>query len=283
MDDAAGGVSFAHLQLHGREFSLEYQWISHQRSGIARERANAPLLVFLHEGLGSVALWRDWPQQVCDAGGFRGLVYSRPGYGRSTPRPHDEKWPVDFMYTQAREVLPAFLREVGVDAAAEPPWLIGHSDGASIALIHAAGFPECVAGLVVLAPHVFVEDVSISSIERARDTYLTTDWKVKLARYHDDPDSAFWGWNDIWLDPAFRSWNIEALLPAITKPVLAVQGEDDEYGTMAQLDRVARHVPQAQLLKLAACGHSPQRDQPQRVIQATVDFIAQHTQQRTSE
>ena len=297
MDDAAAGVSFAQVELHGREFSLEYEWISHersgishqrsgiahQRSGIARDRANAPLLVFLHEGLGSVALWRDWPQQVCDAGGFRGLVYSRPGYGRSTLRPHDEKWPVDFMHTQAREVLPALLSEVGVDAAAEPPWLIGHSDGGSIALIYAAGFPECVAGLVVLAPHVFVEDVSISSIERARDTYLTTDWKVKLARYHDDPDSAFWGWNDIWLDPAFRSWNIEALLPAITKPVLAVQGEDDEYGTMAQLDRVARHVPQAQLLKLAACGHSPQRDQPQRVIQATVDFIAQHTQQRTSE
>jgi pimeloyl-ACP methyl ester carboxylesterase len=283
-------VSFARIELHGREFSLEYEWISHecsgishQRSGIARERVNAPLLVFLHEGLGSVALWRDWPQQLCDAGGFRGLVYSRAGYGRSTPRPHDEKWPVDFMHTQAREVLPAVLREVGEDAAAEPPWLIGHSDGASIALIHAAGFPECVAGLVVLAPHVFVEDVAISSIDRARDTYLTTDWKVKLARYHSDPDSAFWGWNDIWLDPAFRSWNIEAILPAITKPVLAVQGEDDEYGTMAQVDRIASRLPQAHLLKLAACGHSPQRDQPQRVIQATVDFIAQHTQQRTSE
>lgn len=276
------GVSFARVELHGRGFSLEYEWISHERSGIARECANSPLLVFLHEGLGSVALWRDWPQQVCEAGGFRGLVYSRPGYGRSTPRPHDEQWPADFMHAQAREVLPAFLREVGVDAATEPPWLIGHSDGGSIALIHAAGFPECVAGLVVLAPHVFVEDVSISSIERARDTYLTTDWKVKLARYHDDPDSAFWGWNDIWLDPAFRSWNIEAMLPAITKPVLAVQGEDDEYGTMAQVDSIARHMPRAQLLKLATCGHSPQRDQPQRVVQATVDFIAQHTQQRTS-
>jgi len=284
------GVSFAQVKLHGREFSLEYGWISHQRSGIARERSGishervkAPLLVFLHEGLGSVELWRDWPQQLCDAGGFRGLVYSRPGYGRSTPRPRNEKWPVDFMHTQAREVLPALLREVGVDAAADPPWLIGHSDGGSIALIHAAGFPECVAGLVVLAPHVFVEDVSIRSIERARDTYLTTDWKVKLARYHDDPDSAFWGWNDIWLDPAFRSWNIEGILPAITKQVLAVQGEDDDYGTMAQVDSIARHVRQAQLLKLAACGHSPQRDQPQRVIQAALDFIARHTQHRTPE
>ncbi len=259
-----------------REFSLEYDWI-------APERATSPLLVFLHEGLGSVALWRDWPRQLCNAGGFRGLVYSRPGYGRSTPRPREEKWPVDFMHTQAREVLPAFLRAVEVDASSEPPWLIGHSDGASIALIHTAAFPERVAGLVVLAPHVFVEDISIESIGRARETYLTTNLKTKLARYHSDPDSAFWGWNDVWLDPAFRNWNIEDLLPAITRPVLAVQGEDDEYGTMAQLNSIARHVPDARLLKLAACGHSPHRDQPQRVIEAALDFIARQPQRRTSE
>ena len=265
-----------------REYSLEYEFI-------APERAASPLLVFLHEGLGSVAMWRDWPQQLCDAGGFRGLVYSRPGYGRSSPRLAAEKWPVDFMHAQAREVLPAFLQAVGVDAATDPPWLVGHSDGASIALIHAAAFPERVAGVIALAPHVFVEDLSIESIERTRQTYLaTTDTqgsslRVKLARYHDDPDSAFWGWNDIWLDPAFRSWNIEAMLPAITKPVLAVQGEDDEYGTMTQVDSIAKRIPHAQLLKLAKCGHSPQRDQSQRVIKTTVDFIARNTQRRTFE
>ncbi|HVE88284.1 MAG TPA: alpha/beta hydrolase [Burkholderiaceae bacterium] len=269
-------ASHARLAVDKREYSLEFEWIS-------PEHTTSQLLIFLHEGLGSVAMWRDWPRQLCDAGRFRGLVYSRPGYGRSTPRPAAEKWPVDFMHTQAHKVLPAFLQAAGLDAESQPPWLVGHSDGASIALIHAATFPERVAGVIALAPHVFVEDLSIESIQRTRETYLaTTDtqWstlRVKLARYHDDPDSAFWGWNDIWLDPAFRSWNIEAMLPAITKPVLAVQGEDDEYGTMAQVDSIARHVAHAQLLKLAHCGHSPQRDQSGQVIQAVVDFIATHT------
>ena len=273
MADAIGDVSFARIAAGDRQLTLEYRWI-------APAQVNAPLLVFLHEGLGSLALWRDWPQQMCGAGQFRGLVYSRHGYGQSTPRVRDERWPVDFMHTQALQVLPAFLRAVGVDAATDPPWLVGHSDGGSIALIYAAGFPECVAGLVVLAPHVFVEDVSISSIERARQTYLTTDWKVKLARYHRDPDSAFWGWNDIWLDPQFRGWNIEALLPKISTPVLAIQGEDDEYGTMAQVDSIGRHAPAAQLLKLPACGHSPHRDQPRRVTHAVVEFIEHTREQR---
>ena len=279
MDDSAL-TSHARVCAGAREYLLEYEWISEQRSRTLRE---SPLIVFLHEGLGSVAMWRDWPRQLCDAGGFRGLVYSRPGYGRSTPRAADEKWPVDFMHLQANDVLPAFLRAVGVDARADPPWLLGHSDGASIALLHAARFPEQVAGVVALAPHVFVEDLSIESIARTRETYLaTTDTqrsglRVKLARYHNDPDSAFWGWNDIWLDPAFRRWNIESALTEITKPVLVVQGADDEYGTMAQVDSVARHVLHARVLKLAACGHSPQRDQSQRVIEATVEFIAQHT------
>lgn len=264
------------MAIGARRYELEFEFI-------APERTASRLLVFLHEGLGSVAMWRDWPRQLCDAGGFRGLVYSRPGYGRSTRRPDAEKWPVDFMHAQARDVLPAFLRAVGFDVARDPPWLIGHSDGASIALIHAAAFPDAVSGVIALAPHVFVEDLSIRSIERTRATYLATtdtqqsNLRVKLARYHDSPDSAFWGWNDIWLDPAFRGWNIEALLPAITKPVLVVQGENDEYGTMAQVESIAQRVPHAQVLKLAACGHSPQRDQPQRVTKATVDFIATHT------
>ena len=282
MDDRVS-ASHARVSAGAREYSLEYEFIAPERSVIAPGRTASPLLVFLHEGLGSVAMWRDWPRQLCDAGGFRGLVYSRPGYGRSTPRPAAEKWPVKFMHTQAREVLPAFLQAAGVDATRDPPWLVGHSDGASIALIHAATFPGRVAGVIALAPHVFVEDLSIQSIERTRQTYLaTTDTqgstlRVKLARYHDDPDSAFWGWNDIWLDPAFRSWNIEAMLPAITRPVLAVQGENDEYGTMAQVDRIARHVAHAKQLRLAHCGHSPQRDQSKQVIQAIVDFIAIHT------
>ena len=275
MDDRAL-TSHVRFAIGARDHALEY-------ARFAADRRASPLLVFLHEGLGSVAMWRDWPRQLCDAGSFRGLVYSRPGYGRSTPRAAAEKWPVDFMHAQAREVLPAFLLAADVDTATDPPWLVGHSDGASIALIHASAFPARVSGVIALAPHVFVEDLSIQSIERTRETYLaSTDTqqsslRAKLARYHDYPDSAFWGWNDIWLDPAFRGWNIESLLPSITKPVLAVQGEDDEYGTMAQVDSIAKRVPHAQVLKLPACGHSPQRDQPQRVIKATVDFITQRT------
>jgi len=258
-----------------RPIHLEYRWVG-------RDDAAAPLLVFLHEGLGSVGMWRDFPQRLCEAGGLRGLVWSRPGYGASTPRADDESWDADFMHRQAREVLPLFLQAVGIDAGLCRPWLFGHSDGGSIALIHAAAFPARVSGLIVLAPHIFVEDLTITSIQQARTTYRSTDLRTRLARYHDDADSAFWGWNDVWLSPAFRHWNIEALLPSVRCPVLAVQGEDDEYGTMAQIDGIAAAVPGAQLLKLAACGHSPHRDQPEAVIAATLDFIAAHGQAKAS-
>ena len=247
----------------GRDVQVEYQWIG-------PERVEAPLLVFLHEGLGSVAMWKDFPEQLCTAGGFRGLVFSRPGYGRSTPRDPDERWGVDFMHRQAQEVLPALLQALGVS---EAPWLFGHSDGASIALLYAASFPESVSGLVLLAPHIFVEDVTIANIELARTAYETTDLPHKLGRYHDNVDSAFWGWNHIWLDPAFRTWNIEAELSAVRSPVLAVQGLDDEYGTLAQIRGIAGRVPGTRLLELAACAHSPHRDRPGDVIAETVDLI----------
>ena len=254
---------FADVAWRGRQVRLEYQWIAPEREG-------APLMVFLHEGLGSLAMWKGFPRQLCDAGGFRGLVFSRPGYGRSTPRAPHEAWGVDFMHQQAQEVLPAFLRAVGVQG---PVWLFGHSDGASIALLHAAACAGNVSGLVVLAPHILVEDITVRNIEKARQAYETTDLPTRLARYHDDPDSAFWGWNRIWLDPAFRAWNIEAELTAIHAPVLAVQGLDDEYGTLAQIRGIAARVPGTQLLELAGCGHSPHRDRPQDVVRETVAFV----------
>lgn len=250
----------------GRNLQIEYQWHF-------PERREAPLLIFLHEGLGSVSMWRDYPRELCQSSGYRGLVYSRPGYGRSTPRPMHEPLPVDFMHTQAREVLPALLIALGIDITKEKPWLFGHSDGGSIALIHAASFPYTLSGVVVLAPHLFVEDLSVRSIAKAREAYLQTDLRTKLARHHDDVDSAFQGWNDIWLDPAFRDWNIESLIPGIRCPLLAVQGENDEYGTMAQIEAIARHAPQTELLKLAACGHSPHRDQPQALTDAVERFV----------
>jgi pimeloyl-ACP methyl ester carboxylesterase len=200
------------------------------------EAGGAPPLVFLHEGLGSIALWRSFPDDVrAAAGGPRTVVYSRPGYGRSTVVA--PPWPVTYMHDQALEVLPELLVRLGV----ERPVLIGHSDGASIALIYAgAGHP--VSGLVLLAPHVFVEDRSIAGIEAARDAFLSSPRRERLGRYHDGVDSTFWGWNDVWLSPEFRSWNIEPYLATVDVPVLAVQGVDDEYGTVAQLDAIAGGV-----------------------------------------
>lgn len=264
-------VRLVEISWRGRPVRIEYQ-------GLAPQRTDAPLLVFLHEGLGSLAMWRDFPQRLCDAVGCRGLVYSRPGYGRSTPRAADEAWDPDFMHRQAHEVLPALFAALGINTKADRIWLFGHSDGGSIALLHAARYPQTVAGLVVLAPHVMVEDVSVASIAQARAAYQGTDLRTRLARYHDDPDSAFWGWNDVWLKPAFRHWSITAELAAIRCPVLAVQGDDDEYGTMEQIREIARCVPRAELLELADCGHSPHRDQPERLISAVTDFINRHTQ-----
>ena len=268
-DQPRAPIQFAAVRQGGRDLRLEYR-----RVGI--DDAAAPLLVFLHEGLGSASMWKDFPARLCDAGGFRGLVYSRPGYGRSTPRRHDERWRPEYMHEQAREVLPRFLEAAGVDAAAEPPWLFGHSDGASIALIFAATYPSAAAGLVLLAPHIFVEDLSVHSITQAKHAYASADLRSRLARHHADVDSAFWGWNDVWLDPAFRQWNIEGLLPSIRVPVLAMQGHNDEYGTMAQLEELAARVPQASLLKLDDCAHSPHRDRPEAVIAATIGFISRH-------
>ncbi len=259
--------TFVEIGWRERRVRVEHAWVGGDR------RRGAPLIVFLHEGLGSLAMWKDFPAQLCAAAGARSLVYSRPGYGRSTPRPPEECWASDFMHRQAHEVLPALLDALHVDLAAQPTWLFGHSDGGSIALLHAARFSHQLAGAVVIAPHIVVEDISIASIEQARLAYAEGGLRQGLARYHDDPDSAFHGWNRVWLDPAFRSWSIEDEIAAIACPLLAVQGVDDEYGTLAQIRGIARRVPQTVLLELPACGHSPQRDQPAALIAAAAGFI----------
>jgi pimeloyl-ACP methyl ester carboxylesterase len=261
MSVAAPEPRFAEIAWNERPVRIEYEWVGQGSRAI----------VFLHEGLGSRAMWRDFPARLSAALGMRGLVYSRPGYGKSTPRDSDERWQPDFMHRQAHEVLPAFLDAIGVR---EPVWLYGHSDGGSIALLFAARFPARAAGVVVAAPHIFVEDLSVASIEQTRLAYLETDLRSKLARYHDDVDSAFWGWNDIWLHPPFRGWNIEPEIASIACPVLAVQGLDDEYGTMAQIHGIAKAAKHAKLLELADCGHSPHRDQPEAVIRAAVEFVS---------
>ena len=266
---SAGETVFAQLDWRGRPLRLEYRWV-----GLPVAKApttpTTPTVVFLHEGLGSIAMWKDFPERLCSAHGLRGLVFSRYGYGRSTPKPPDEHWTPAFMHAQAREVLPALFDHLQI----ERPWLFGHSDGGSIALLHASTFD--VAGLVVVAPHIFVEDISIVSIEKAREAYESTDLRERLVRYHDDPDSAFRGWNDIWLNPAFRAWNIEAELDTITCPVLAVQGEADEYGTLAQIRGIQARLPKTRLCVMPECGHSPHRDQPERLASEAARFIHEH-------
>jgi pimeloyl-ACP methyl ester carboxylesterase len=240
---------------------LEYQRIA--------GREPAPVLIFLHEGLGSIALWRDFPEKLAAATGLSAIVYSRYGYGHSDPLA--EPRAVDYMHREALETLPELRAALGLDDVI----LVGHSDGASIALIHAGAGQWPVRALVLEAPHVFVEDVSVASIAAAREAYATTDLRRRLARYHADVDSAFRGWNDIWLAPDFRAWNIEASLPGIACPVLAIQGGDDEYGTLAQLDAIARrlHAPLERRV-LADCGHSPHRDQEAATLEAMSAFIA---------
>lgn len=234
---------------------------------IAGSGRAARTLVFLHEGLGSVAMWRDFPRDAALATGCAAVVYSRYGYGQSEVL--REPRGVDYMHVEALEVLPELLARLEI----QEPVLVGHSDGASIALIHAAKHDK-VRGLVVMAPHVFVEDISIESIAEARTAFETTDLPQKLSRYHADAARTFRGWNDIWLHPDFRGWNIEDVLPQIHCPMLAIQGFDDEYGTMAQLEAIARQTGgPVELLRLAACRHSPHRDQPIVVIEALSRFV----------
>jgi pimeloyl-ACP methyl ester carboxylesterase len=263
----APASAFVDVDRGGRPVRIEYRLLNAGRTA-------RPLLVILHEGLGSVAAWKDFPQRLCDAADVRGLVVSRYGYGRSTPRPPDERFGPDYLHREATEALPALLEALGLD---EPAWLFGHSDGGSIALVRAATAPAATAGIVVVAPHIDVEAKALAGIRAARDAWATTDLRAKLARYHDDPDSAFGCWNDSWLAPAFaREFDLRPLLPAIRCPVLAVQGEDDEYATLEQVRGIARAVPQAELLELPGCGHSPHRDRPAALLAATAAFIAKH-------
>jgi pimeloyl-ACP methyl ester carboxylesterase len=236
---------------------------------IAGANHDASTLVFLHEGLGSVSMWRDFPQKAAAATGCTVVVYSRYGHGDSDIL--REPRAVDYMHVEALEALPELLDKLSI----RDPVLVGHSDGASIALI-CAGARGCTKGLVAMAPHVFVEDISVKSIAEAKTAFETTDLPQKLARYHADAAKTFWGWNDIWLHPDFRSWNIEEVLPRVVCPVLAIQGFEDEYGTMGQLEAIAKQTGgPIELLRLADCRHSPHRDQPGVVLEAMVRFIGQ--------
>ena len=226
-----------------------------------------PSLVLLHEGLGSVRMWRDFPGRLAHATGCDLLVYSRRGYGNSDPLTAPRG--IRYMHDEALRALPELLDKLAIPR----PILVGHSDGGSIALIHAGSGIRPVAAVVTLAAHVLVEDISVANIAEAKVAYETTDFRAKLARHHADVDGVFWGWNRIWLHPDFRAWNIEEYLPRIACPVLAIQGEDDEYGTMEQMRRIGAQVRDIDLVELEDCRHSLHKDQPEAVLAAITRFV----------
>lgn len=243
-------------------FQLEYQSFDPPHSGDLT-------LVFLHEGLGCVAMWKDFPHQVAQRSGCRVLIYSRAGYGGSSPCALPR--PLTFMHDEGLKILPKILAAAKIRQAI----LVGHSDGASIALISAGGLTDQrIRGLVLMAPHVFVEELTLASIRAARAAYASTDLRDRLARYHgSNVDCAFFGWNQAWLDPGFLRWNLEAYLPAIKVPVLLIQGEQDQYGTLHQLERIETALSgEAARVLLPDCEHSPFRDRPAETLQAILDF-----------
>jgi pimeloyl-ACP methyl ester carboxylesterase len=245
-----------------RDQNIEYEWIG-------SKTGEAPTIVFLHEGLGCVAMWRDFPMQVAKLSGCSALIYSRAGYGNSDPIRLPR--PVSFMHEEALRVLPDVLDTFDI----HEPILFGHSDGGSIALIYAGSGKGKVRGLILEASHVFVEQLSIESIIKAKDVYQNGSLKTSLERYHGtNVECAFRGWNEVWLNPEFRSWNIEEFLPNINVPVLVIQGENDQYGTMQQVEAIDNGCAGVvETLLLADCGHSPHRDRPDEVLQRTETFI----------
>lgn len=240
---------------------FEYEWIAPQRSAL-------PPLAFLHEALGCVALWRGFPARVAQATGCGALTWSRLGHGASSP--NTTRRTVSYLHHEAQRCMPALLAALGV----ERPVLIGHSDGATIALLYAATFPNSVSGIVVLAPHAFVEEEALAGIRSAGIEYANSDWPRRLACYHRHPDELFRAWHDTWLSPAFRGWDIRDCLPAIRCRILAIQGEGDEYATMRQIECIGEACADATLVKLPDCRHSPHRDQPQAVIDAVLGFVS---------
>ena len=248
-------------ELHINGVSLEVQKIAGS--------ATAAPVIFLHEGLGSVSLWTqrgvDWPQQVCHATGRAGVVYSRRGYGQSGRT--SGNLPADYMHREAWEVLPALLDALQI----KKPVLLGHSDGATIALLYASRHP--VSACIALAPHVLVEKVAINAIAEAKTAFDAGGLRDRLARHHADVDGAFRQWNEVWLSDAFRSFDIREECRRITAPLLLIQGLDDEYGTLRQLDEIALAAPHALRHHLTSCGHSPQRDQPEKTLEAVTSFL----------
>lgn len=252
----------AFLEVGGKQ--LEAVWLG-------PPPGEAPTLVFLHEGLGCAAMWRDFPDRLAEATGCGALVYSRLGYGRSEPCSLPR--PVRYMHDEGLTVLPELLEVAGIRDCI----LVGHSDGGSIAIIYAGGTPAApLRGVIAEAAHVLCEDVTVRSIEQAGEAYMHGGLRAKLERYHDEnTECAFWGWYGAWTSPEFRKWNLAEYLPGIKVPMLVIQGEDDQYGTRAQVEAIRRGAgARAQVLMLPECGHSPHLEQDEATLEAMAAFVS---------
>lgn len=249
-----------HLTAGGK--SLEYACF-----GAAPEKA--PTLIMLHEGLGCVALWRDLPAKIAKATGWGVFAYSRAGYGQSDPA--DLPRPLDYMTREALDVLPQVLDGIGFQRGV----LMGHSDGATIAAIYAGSLEDFrVRGLILMAPHFFTEEMGLAEIARAKEAFATTDLAAKMARYHRDAEHTFRGWNEAWLNPAFRKWDVSEVIDYLRIPVLAIQGREDQYGTLAQIEEITSRIyAPADVAILEDCRHAPHQDQPERVLAEVSDFM----------
>ena len=270
---------FLTIHWNQQALSIEAAWV-----GVADPAA--PVMVFVHCGLGSVAMWNDFPHRLCTSLHMRGLVYSRPGFGRSSPlNPALTELPPHFMHQHAHEVLPLVLEAAGI-AAEQPIWLVGHNEGATMALLHAAQYPERMAGVVALAPRIVVEGLTQRYLRMARQRYEQSaedksaeslrkggGLHARMALGHDQPEAVFTSWNQTWLSPEMSHWSVERELSSIACPVLAVQGLDDEFGTLEQIRGVARRVPTTRLSELMNCGHEPHLDQPEAVLVAARKFV----------
>jgi len=232
-------------------------------------KRTSPVLVFLHEGLGCIELWRDFPEQVCTGTGLPAIVYDRLGHGKSDPLAQHRT--PRYLHDEALKYLPPFLEKNGIDK----PFFIGHSDGGTIALLYAANYPDKTAGLITGAAHVFVEDITVQGIQRAVEAYESGKLKKGLSKYHGDKtDALFYGWAHTWLSPEFRNWNIVDELKTVTSPSLIIQGVDDEYGTEAQVDAIVNNVPaKSEKLMIPDCGHVPHLQAGDVVKERMVEFV----------
>lgn len=257
IDWADGATGF--VQADGR--SLEY-------ACYGPEPESAPTIIMLHEGLGCVRLWRDFPRMVSHSTGFGVFTYSRAGYGQSDsitlPRP------LDYMTREAQDSLPEILNSIGLRYGI----LLGHSDGATISAVYAGSVSDLrIRGLILIAPHFFAEEVGLLEIARAKVSFETSDMKLKMAKYHRNPEVAFWGWNDAWLNPDFRRWNVSDVIDHLRIPVLAIQGEDDQYGTLVQISEIEDRINSPfEKLILPECGHSPHLREPEKTLAAITEF-----------